>query len=122
MASGPRSGLGELILPANEPGSSIMPGKINPTQIEALSMVCVQVIGNSTTVDLAGSNGHFQLNAYKPVIALNIIQSINLISDGIKSFNKKINVSSDKSISIRSVLLASQAVGISKITNLPIPL
>ena len=88
LASGPRSGLGELILPANEPGSSIMPGKINPTQIEALSMVCVQVIGNSTTVDIAGSNGHFQLNAYKPVIAFNIIQSVNLINDGIKSFNK----------------------------------
>ena len=87
LASGPRSGLGELILPANEPGSSIMPGKINPTQIEALSMVCVQVIGNSTTVDIAGSNGHFQLNAYKPVIAFNIIQSLNLLSDGIKSFN-----------------------------------
>ncbi len=87
LASGPRSGLGELILPVNEPGSSIMPGKINPTQIEALSMVCVQVIGNSTSVDLAGANGHFQLNTYKPVIALNIIQSVNLLSDGIKSFN-----------------------------------
>ena len=87
LASGPRSGLGELTLPANEPGSSIMPGKVNPTQIEALSMVCVQVIGNSTTVDFAGSNGHFQLNAYKPVIAFNIIQSVNLLSDGIKSFN-----------------------------------
>ena len=87
LASGPRSGLGELILPANEPGSSIMPGKVNPTQIEALSMVCVQVFGNSATVDLAGSNGHFQLNAYKPVIAYNIIQSINLLSDAIKSFN-----------------------------------
>jgi len=87
LSSGPRSGLGELILPANEPGSSIMPGKINPTQIEALSMVCVQIIGNSTTVDLAGSNGHFQLNAYKPVIAYNIIQSVNLLSDSIKSFN-----------------------------------
>ena len=87
LASGPRSGLGELIIPANEPGSSIMPGKVNPTQIEALSMVCVQVIGNSTTVDLAGANGHFQLNTYKPVIAFNIIQSINLLSDGIKSFN-----------------------------------
>ena len=86
MASGPRSGLGELTLPANEPGSSIMPGKVNPTQIEALSMVCVQVIGNNTTVDLAGSNGHFQLNAYKPVIAFNVIQSLNLLSDGIKSF------------------------------------
>tara|TARA_B100000963_G_C22604481_1_gene661800 strand:+ start:188 stop:1573 length:1386 start_codon:yes stop_codon:yes gene_type:complete len=88
LASGPRSGLGELILPANEPGSSIMPGKVNPTQIEALSMVCVQVIGNATTVDLAGTNGHFQLNAYKPVIAYNIIQSVNLLGDGIKSFNK----------------------------------
>ena len=87
LASGPRSGLGELILPANEPGSSIMPGKVNPTQIEALSMVCVQVIGNSTAVDFAGSNGHFQLNTYKPVIAFNIIQSVNLLSDGIKSFN-----------------------------------
>ncbi len=87
LASGPRSGLGELIVPANEPGSSIMPGKVNPTQIEALSMVCVQVIGNSTAVDLAGSNGHFQLNAYKPVIAYNIIQSVNLLSDGVKSFN-----------------------------------
>ncbi len=87
LASGPRSGLGELILPANEPGSSIMPGKVNPTQIEALSMVCIQVIGNSTTVDLAGSNGHFQLNAYKPVMAFNIIQSVKLLSGGIKSFN-----------------------------------
>ncbi len=87
LASGPRSGLGELILPVNEPGSSIMPGKVNPTQIEALSMVCVQVIGNSTTVDLAGSDGHFQLNTYKPVIAFNIIQSVNLLSDGITSFN-----------------------------------
>ena len=88
LASGPRSGIGELILPANEPGSSIMPGKINPTQIEALSMVCVQVIGNSTTVDISGSSGHFQLNAFKPVIAYNIIQSVNLLSDGINSFNK----------------------------------
>ena len=74
LASGPRSGIGELDLPVNEPGSSIMPGKVNPTQIEALSMVCTQVIGSSTTVDIAGSNGHFQLNAFKPVIAYNIIQ------------------------------------------------
>ncbi len=87
LASGPRSGIGELEIPANEPGSSIMPGKVNPTQIEALSMICTQVIGNSTTVDIAGSNGHFQLNTFKPVIAYNIIQSINLLSDGIKSFN-----------------------------------
>ncbi len=89
LASGPRSGIGELEIPANEPGSSIMPGKINPTQIEALSMICAQVIGNSTTIDVAGSNGHFQLNAYKPVIAYNTIQSINLLSDGINSFNNK---------------------------------
>ena len=88
LASGPRSGIGELIIPANEPGSSIMPGKVNPTQIEALSMICCQVIGNSTSVDIAGSNGHFQLNAFKPVIAYNIIQSINLLGDGILSFNK----------------------------------
>lgn len=87
LASGPRSGIGELILPANEPGSSIMPGKVNPTQIEALSMVCLQVLGNATTVDIAGSNGHFQLNAFKPVIAYNIIQSVNLLSDSINSFN-----------------------------------
>jgi len=86
LASGPRSGLGELILPENEPGSSIMPGKVNPTQIEALSMVCTQVFGNNVTVSLAGSQGHFELNAYKPVIAYNIIQSINLLSDAIDSF------------------------------------
>ncbi len=88
LSSGPRSGIGELIIPANEPGSSIMPGKVNPTQIEALSMVCAQVIGNNKTVNFAGSQGHFQLNAYKPVIAYNIIQSIHLLSDSIKSFNK----------------------------------
>jgi len=86
LASGPRSGLGELILPENEPGSSIMPGKINPTQIEALSMVCLQIMGNNLTVSLSGSQGHFELNAYKPVIAYNIIQSINLLNDAIKSF------------------------------------
>ncbi len=88
LASGPRSGLGELILPENEPGSSIMPGKINPTQIEALSMVCVQVMGNHNSVSLAGSLGQFELNAYKPVIVYNIIQSINILSDSIFSFNK----------------------------------
>ena len=88
LASGPRSGLGELNIPENEPGSSIMPGKINPTQIEALSMVCVQVMGNHLTVSLAGSQGHFQLNAFKPLIAYNIIQSINLLADSINSFCK----------------------------------
>ena len=89
LASGPRAGLGELILPENEPGSSIMPGKVNPTQIEALSMVCVQVMGNHTSVTFAGSQGHFELNAYKPLIVYNVLQSINLLSDAINSFNKK---------------------------------
>ena len=86
LASGPRGGLGEIILPANEPGSSIMPGKINPTQIEALSMVCVQVMGNHSTITIAGSQGHFELNAFKPVIVYNVLQSINLLSDAINSF------------------------------------
>ncbi|HJL58425.1 MAG: class II fumarate hydratase [Pelagibacteraceae bacterium] len=89
LASGPRSGLGELQLPENEPGSSIMPGKINPTQIEALSMVCAKVMGNHTSISIAGSQGHFELNAFKPLIIYNIIQSINLLSDSIESFNKK---------------------------------
>jgi len=87
LASGPRSGLGELSIPENEPGSSIMPGKINPTQIEALSMICTQVMGNNITIAFSGSQGNFELNAYKPVIAYNVIQSINLLSDGIKSFS-----------------------------------
>ncbi|MEO0347973.1 MAG: class II fumarate hydratase [Pseudomonadota bacterium] len=89
LGSGPRSGLGELQLPANEPGSSIMPGKVNPTQCEALTMVAAQVIGNHTTVSFAGSNGNFELNVYKPVIIYNILQSINLISDGCHSFVDK---------------------------------
>jgi len=89
LASGPRSGLGELQLPENEPGSSIMPGKINPTQIEALSMVCARGMGNHTSISIAGSQGHFELNAFKPLIIYNIIQSINLLSDSIESFNKK---------------------------------
>ncbi len=86
LASGPRSGLGELILPANEPGSSIMPGKVNPTQAEALTMVCAQVMGNHTTITVAGSHGHLELNVFKPVIAYNILQSIALLSDAITSF------------------------------------
>jgi len=86
LASGPRSGLGELILPANEPGSSIMPGKVNPTQAEALTMVCAQVMGNHTAVTVAGSHGHLELNVFKPVIAHNVLQSIRLLSDAIDSF------------------------------------
>ncbi len=87
LGSGPRSGLGELSLPANEPGSSIMPGKVNPTQAEALTMVCAQVMGNHTTITVAGSQGHFELNVFKPVIALNILQSIRLLSDAAVSMS-----------------------------------
>ncbi|MDG2290406.1 MAG: class II fumarate hydratase [Flavobacteriaceae bacterium] len=87
MASGPRSGIGELIIPANEPGSSIMPGKVNPTQCEALTMVCAQVMGNDTAVAFAGSQGHFELNVYKPVMALNVLESAQLIGDACISFD-----------------------------------
>ena len=86
LASGPRSGLGELILPANEPGSSIMPGKVNPTQCEALTMVCCQVFGNQAAITVAGSQGHFELNVYKPVLAHDMLQSIRLLSDAARSF------------------------------------
>jgi fumarate hydratase, class II len=86
LGSGPRCGIGELHLPENEPGSSIMPGKVNPTQCEALTMVCAQVMGNHTTITIAGANGHFELNVFKPVIIYNILQSIRLISDACNSF------------------------------------
>lgn len=86
LASGPRSGIGELILPANEPGSSIMPGKVNPTQCEAITQVAAQVMGNHTTVSVAGSHGHFELNVFKPVIIYNVLQSIRLLADGMRSF------------------------------------
>ena len=89
LGSGPRSGLGEIALPENEPGSSIMPGKVNPTQCEAMTMVAAQVMGNNTTVTFAGSQGHLELNVYKPVIALNVLQSIRLISDACVSFTDK---------------------------------
>ena len=88
LGSGPRSGLGELILPENEPGSSIMPGKVNPTQCEAMTMVCCQVFGNQTTVTVAGSQGHFELNVYKPVLAYCMMNSIQLISDAARSFTE----------------------------------
>ncbi len=87
LASGPRSGLGELTIPENEPGSSIMPGKVNPTQSEAITMVAVQVMGNDTTVGVAASQGNFELNVFKPVIAYNFLQSVRLLADGAKSFN-----------------------------------
>jgi len=89
LGSGPRSGIGEIILPANEPGSSIMPGKVNPTQCEALTMVCAQVMGNHTTVSVAGSNGHFELNVFKPVMIYNVLQSIRLIADSCVSFTER---------------------------------
>ena len=87
LASGPRCGIGELILPSNEPGSSIMPGKVNPTQCEAVTMVCVKVIGNHNGITMAGSHGHFELNVFKPLIAHNILQSIDLIADSTKNFS-----------------------------------
>ena len=86
LGSGPRCGLGELILPENEPGSSIMPGKVNPTQAEALTMVCTQVLGNDATVGFAGSQGHFELNVFKPVIAQNVLQSLQLLGDAASAF------------------------------------
>ncbi len=87
LASGPRCGIGELALPENEPGSSIMPGKVNPTQSEALTMVCAQVFGNDMSIAFAGSQGNFELNVFKPVMALNLLQSIRLLADGCQSFN-----------------------------------
>lgn len=89
LSSGPRCGIGEIIIPDNEPGSSIMPGKVNPTQPEALTMVCAQVIGNDVTVSIGGTNGHFELNVYKPVIASNVLQSARLIGDACVSFAEK---------------------------------
>tara|TARA_Y100000389_G_scaffold67204_1_gene63454 strand:+ start:73 stop:1464 length:1392 start_codon:yes stop_codon:yes gene_type:complete len=86
LGSGPRSGLGEIQLPENEPGSSIMPGKVNPTQCEAMTMLCLQVMGNHSTITMSGSQGHFELNVFKPVIAYNILQSIKLLGDGCLSF------------------------------------
>jgi fumarate hydratase class II len=86
LGSGPRAGYGELMLPENEPGSSIMPGKVNPTQCEAVTMVCAQVIGNHAGITIAGSHGHFELNVFKPMIAHNVLQSIDLIGDSVKNF------------------------------------
>jgi fumarate hydratase, class II len=115
LGSGPRAGYGELILPENEPGSSIMPGKVNPTQCEAVTMVCVKVIGNHTGITLAGSHGHFELNVFKPLIAHNIMQSIDLLADssknfalfcvkGIKPNKKKIKYNLDNSLMLVTAL------------------
>ncbi|EQD71022.1 fumarate hydratase, class II, partial [mine drainage metagenome] len=86
LGSGPRSGLGELILPANEPGSSIMPGKVNPTQAEAITMIACQVIGSDVTVSIAGSQGHFELNVFRPVAIFNLLNSARLLADGCEKF------------------------------------
>jgi fumarate hydratase, class II len=88
LASGPRSGLGEITLPENEPGSSIMPGKVNPTQCEALTMLCAQVFGNDVAVNIGGASGNFELNVYRPLIVYNVMQSIRLLADGMKSFDE----------------------------------
>jgi len=88
LGSGPRSGIGELILPANEPGSSIMPGKVNPTQSEAMTMLCAQVFGNDVAVNIGGASGNFELNVFKPLIIHNVLQSIRLLADGCISFSK----------------------------------
>ena len=89
LGSGPRSGLGEISLPENEPGSSIMPGKVNPTQCEAMTMVCAQVMGNHTAMTIGGSQGHFELNVYKPLMAYNMLQSIQLLTDSAHAFTDK---------------------------------
>ncbi len=89
LASGPRSGIGEIVIPPNEPGSSIMPGKVNPTQVEAITMVCAQVMGNDVAVSVGGSNGHFELNVFKPVMICNLLQSAELIGDACVSFAEK---------------------------------
>jgi fumarate hydratase class II len=86
LGSGPRCGLGELILPENEPGSSIMPGKVNPTQVEALTQVCAHVMGNDAAIGFAGSQGHFELNVYKPMMTYNLLQSMQLLGDAASSF------------------------------------
>ncbi len=88
LASGPRAGFGELVLPENEPGSSIMPGKVNPTQSEAMTMVCVQVIGNDTTIGIAGSQGNFELNVFKPVMIFNFLHSVDLLTDVCDTFRE----------------------------------
>lgn len=113
LGSGPRSGLGELQLPENEPGSSIMPGKVNPTQCEAMTMVCAQVFGNQTTITVAGSQGHFELNVYKPVMSYALLQSVRLIADASRSFNDRCvvgitaNVDQIKVLMERSLMLVT---------------
>jgi len=127
LGSGPRSGLGELSLPENEPGSSIMPGKVNPTQCEAMTMVCAQVFGNETTISFAGSQGHFELNVYKPVMAYTMLQSIRLLSDASISFTDrcvagiKANEGNITDLMERSLMLVTAlapAIGYDKATEI----
>jgi len=127
LGSGPRSGLGELSLPENEPGSSIMPGKVNPTQCEAMTMVCTQVFGNQTTMSVAGSQGHFELNVYKPVMAYNMLQSIRLLADASLSFTDrcvvgiKANEDNITELMERSLMLVTAlapAIGYDKATQI----
>jgi fumarate hydratase class II len=127
LGSGPRSGLGELSLPENEPGSSIMPGKVNPTQCEAMTMVCVQVFGNQTTISFAGSQGHFELNVYKPVMAYAMLQSIQLLADASVSFTDRCvagitaNEDNIKALMERSLMLVTAlapAIGYDKATEI----
>ncbi|HPU21171.1 MAG TPA: lyase family protein, partial [Alicycliphilus sp.] len=87
LASGPRSGIGEITIPENEPGSSIMPGKVNPTQCEALTMLAAQVLGNDVAINVGGASGNFELNVFRPMVAHNFLQSVRLLADGMKSFN-----------------------------------
>ena len=105
LASGPRSGIGEIVLPANEPGSSIMPGKVNPTQAEVLAMIAAQVMGNDTTIAVAGASGNFELNVFKTVIIYNLLQSIRLLADGCKSFNDHcaVGIAADEDVIARHV-------------------
>jgi len=105
MASGPRSGIGELIIPANEPGSSIMPGKVNPTQAEALTMVCAQVMGNDVAITVGGTQGHYELNVFKPMMAANLLQSARLIGDACESFNDNCAVGVEPNTKVINELL-----------------
>ena len=113
LASGPRAGLGEITIPANEPGSSIMPGKVNPTQSEALTMVVCQVMGNDTTIQVASSQGNFELNVFKPVMIYNFLDSVTLLHDGMKSFREnclvgvKANVEAMDLLMQRSLMLVT---------------
>jgi fumarate hydratase class II len=105
LASGPRSGIGEIIIPANEPGSSIMPGKVNPTQCEALTMVCAQVMGNDVAVTIGGTQGHYELNVFKPVMAANVLQSAELIGHACVSFDENCAVGIEPNHSVIKQLL-----------------